>query len=331
MSARAPQSVLIVNLKSLPTWHLDLAEGFVAHGVDAGVFLTAPHTLCERIDKSLRARKWFDSAPVLERLVDTCRRGRPDLIIFLGLFVLPRAVVEALETGLDYRPRLSTWVCDCFTEPPFADWVPADHAFYFDTFMEGVLPRYYDDAARTSYLPLAASPRRYRPLDDAGPQSQRLLFVGNVSPDRREFLDAIAPELEVDVHGPNDPSRRSARRRKLDSETINRLYNRHRFVLNVNQRPNTINGANLRVFEATAAGSVLLTEACADLPALFEPGAELVTYDGPADLASTYRELVGDPARCAAIAAAGRRRQLAEHGFEHRAAAMLATLGDAPR
>ena len=136
------------------------------------------------------------------------------------------------------------------------------------------------DASATTFLPLAANPARYRPLD-LGTPDDRLVFVGNVSSNRAAWLAQIEPRIEVDVHGPNSGRNRFNRRKKLTSETINEIYNRHRVVLNINQSPNTEYGANLRSFEVTAAGAVLLTQANADLERHYVPGTEVLAARFP--------------------------------------------------
>jgi hypothetical protein len=325
MSRSGIASVLVVNLKSLPTWHLDVAEGFESCGVQARTFVTTPQTLAERTERALRRRKWYDSPLVLERLIATCRSVRPTMILFLGMFVLPEAVVIALRHRLPHPPLLAGWVCDCFREPQFEPWLPAEHVFYFDTFMETVLPGYYPDRSRMSFLPLAANPARYRPLTVTARRNE-LLFVGNVSPDRRAMLAALAAHVPLCVHGPNAAASGFNRRRKLTAEAINGLYNAHRIVLNINQAGHTEWGANLRVFEATASGALVLTQDCPDLVRHFEPGRELLAYTSPADLIAQYRDFIAAPARCAAVAGAGMRRALADHTFVARATTMLAAL-----
>ena len=315
------ERVLITNLKSLPAWHLDLAAAFEAAGIETEVYLTTPQSLAERFEKSVRGRKWFESGASHRRLLEQCRRLKPQVILFLGMFVLPRATVEAIRS-LATQPLLCGWVCDCFRESQFAEYEPADHVFYFDTFLETILPNYYADSSRMSYLPLAANPDRYLPRDSVD-RNDALLFVGNVSANRQALLDALPSSIDVAIHGPNAADRRGDRRRKLDSAEINELYNAHQVTLNINQSPNTEHGANLRVFEATAAGTTLLTQACDDLTALYEPDSELVTWSNVDELAAGYARLRDDRALAARIAEAGRKRTLAEHTFRHRADSMM--------
>lgn len=316
---------MVVNLKSLPTWHIDVAAGFNAVGVSATTFLVQPQTLAERMEKTMIGTRWSASPRVLARLASDARRTRPEMILFLGLLALPQTVVDALVAGLDYRPLFASWVCDCFTEPQFEHWVAADHVFYFDSFLASVLPRFYPDASRCTFLPLAADPARYRPLGLAA-RKPALAFVGNVSPNRAQLLASIGARIPLAVHGPNADGRRFRRRRKLTSARINQLYNEHELVLNINQAPNTVNGANLRTFEVTAAGACLLTQDSDDLAQHFEPGREVLAYRDENMLIDHYERGRREPAWLAQIAEAGLARVRHEHTFQHRARRLLAAL-----
>jgi spore maturation protein CgeB len=77
---------------------------------------------------------------------------------------------------------------------------------------------------------------------------------------------------------------------------------------------------NMRLFEATGMGALLMTEAARNLPGLFEPGVEVVTYDGLNDLVGKVRHYQAHDDEREAIAAAGRSRTLAEHTYSRRIA-----------
>ena len=82
-----------------------------------------------------------------------------------------------------------------------------------------------------------------------------------------------------------------------------------------------------RDFEVPACGTVYLTSDHPDLHRVYDVGAEIVTYEGVDDCARTIRELLADPARCAAIRLAARARCEREHGWEHRFAQLFAGVG----
>lgn len=77
--------------------------------------------------------------------------------------------------------------------------------------------------------------------------------------------------------------------------------------------------ANMRLFEATAAGSFLLTERWNNVGDYFTPGVEVETFAGAAELLEKARYYLSRPDERRAIAAAGRRRCMEEHGMRKRA------------
>ena len=75
-------------------------------------------------------------------------------------------------------------------------------------------------------------------------------------------------------------------------------------------------------------GACLLTESARNLPGLFEPGVEVVTYDDGDDLVAQCRALLADPDRLEAIAAAGRARTLRDHTYAKRMEQLDALLSE---
>lgn len=83
---------------------------------------------------------------------------------------------------------------------------------------------------------------------------------------------------------------------------------------------------NMRMFETTGAGAVLLTEDAPNLHELFEPGEEVVAYRCAEDLVRIARSLLAEDARLKRIAAAGQRRTLRDHSSAQRATELSALL-----
>lgn len=84
--------------------------------------------------------------------------------------------------------------------------------------------------------------------------------------------------------------------------------------------------ANMRLFEATGVGSCLLTNHRDNLPELFSPDTEVVTYASPAECLEKAQWLLDHPRERADIASAGQRRTLRDHTFKHRAEALDALI-----
>lgn len=76
---------------------------------------------------------------------------------------------------------------------------------------------------------------------------------------------------------------------------------------------------NMRLYEATGCGALMLVDAQRNLGEIFEPGREVVTYSSADECARQVEKYLNDETARAAIAAAGQRRTLTEHVYDNRA------------
>jgi spore maturation protein CgeB len=77
--------------------------------------------------------------------------------------------------------------------------------------------------------------------------------------------------------------------------------------------------SNMRLFEATGVGTCLLTDWKDNLPDIFEPEKEVVTYKSAEECIEKVKWLLDNPHERRAIATAGQKRTLSEHTFTQRA------------
>jgi hypothetical protein len=75
---------------------------------------------------------------------------------------------------------------------------------------------------------------------------------------------------------------------------------------------------NMRMYEATGCGALLLTDTAPGVEALFQPGVEIETYRSPGELAEKIRWYLARPAEREAIARRGQEACLARHGYAKR-------------
>jgi len=155
-----------------------------------------------------------------------------------------------------------------------------------------------------------------------------LTFVGSLAPvhsSRRAFLEelaALVPELRIWSH---DPIPRSS---PLYERNGGPAWGRRMYEILRGSRA-TVNhhgdippyANNLRLYEATGVGTVLLTDAKPNLAELFTPGTEVLTFDSARECADRYLALSDDDRD--AVAAAGQRRTLAEHSYTQRVEELL--------
>jgi spore maturation protein CgeB len=76
---------------------------------------------------------------------------------------------------------------------------------------------------------------------------------------------------------------------------------------------------NMRMFESTGMGALLLTDATKKLDRLFIENQELLTYSSPIEAAGVIPEVLKDLDRLESVANSGQRRTHAEHTYANRA------------
>lgn len=84
---------------------------------------------------------------------------------------------------------------------------------------------------------------------------------------------------------------------------------------------------NLRLFEATGSGAMLLTDEKPNLAELFRPGSEAIAYRDAEQCVDHIRHFLAHDAARATIARAGQARTLADHSFENRMRELIEIIG----
>lgn len=201
----------------------------------------------------------------------------------------------------------------------------------------GVLEGRYDSpGARPLYCSVDAD--LYRPV----PAEARwdLSYLGTYSPDRQPVLERLliesarrAPSLRFAVAGPQYPDdiRWPANVERIEHvppTDHSGFYAASRYTLNVTRSDMVRAGwsPSVRLFEAGACGTAVISDRWDGLDALFEPGREIVLADGWDAVVQTLMEPEADRRR---RAEAMRRRVLAEHTCDHRAAELEQWIGEA--
>jgi hypothetical protein len=166
----------------------------------------------------------------------------------------------------------------------------------------------------------------------AAPDAERLhpvSFVGTIHSERVhhggvQLLERLSSDVnlelwgQVDANLPRSSPIRSRYRGQAWGMDMFRVLAQSRIA--VNRHGDVADGyaANMRMFEATGVGALLVTESATNLPDFFEPGREVVVYDGVDDLVEKIRHFLAHDAERRRIAAAGQRRTLTEHTYGHR-------------
>ncbi|MEW6660615.1 MAG: glycosyltransferase [Thermodesulfobacteriota bacterium] len=156
-------------------------------------------------------------------------------------------------------------------------------------------------------------------FDHSLPRTFDIAFVGRLDQrrKRRLILEALQSRFAVRIWG-------DRRDNEIKNQEMGRIYSQARLVVN-----ESIQGeVNLRVFEALAAGAMLLTEDVGpNLQGLFTPGEDLITY-GPQDLLEKAAYFLNHEGERRAIAKKGRERVCTQHDTLARARQFLDYLGE---
>jgi hypothetical protein len=185
--------------------------------------------------------------------------------------------------------------------------------------------RFRRAGVRSEYFNLGFEPRVLERLQRG--DKHDVVFVGGLSPRhaaRTEWLEAIARAVPLKWWGygveslsPNSPLRRMHQGEAWGLDMYNIFYN-SRIVLNHHIDEAEDNANNMRLYEATGTGAMLLTDAKKNLGDLFVPDREVVAYNDAADCAEKVRYFLAHEDERAAIALGGQQRTLSSHTYLRR-------------
>jgi spore maturation protein CgeB len=162
------------------------------------------------------------------------------------------------------------------------------------------------------------------------------VFVGALSRTRHNtgntLLERAARRVPIDFWGyrlagwpPSSPVRTRYHGEAWGLDMYRVLYE-SRIALNRHIAAAAQFANNMRLFESTGVGTLLLTDEKENLPQLFEPGREVVTYRGEGELVERVEHFLEHEDERAAIARAGQERTLREHTYEQRMRELLEIL-----
>jgi spore maturation protein CgeB len=180
---------------------------------------------------------------------------------------------------------------------------------------------------------LAFEPSILEKLGPPPPRDVDVSFVGSLSQvhtGRIQLLENIARHVPLKVWGngietlPASSQLHACYQGEAWGRDMYEVLRRSRITLNSHLDLAGEWANNMRLYEATGMGAMLLTDAKRNLAEIFVPGAEVATYrDQEECVAQIRRYLADEPAR-AAIAAAGQAKAIAVQNYAGRTAEIAA-------
>jgi hypothetical protein len=181
-------------------------------------------------------------------------------------------------------------------------------------------------AVPTEFLGIGFDDRVLARIED--PPRHDVVFVGQLGGTSHRRANAViesaARDVAIDVWGPGVeewPPRSPFRLRHHGTAWGMEMYailGGARIAVNRHIDAAAGHANNMRLFEATGVGTLLLTDRLDGLSKLFVPDREVVTYADAGELVEKARWYLAHEDARAAIAAAGQARTLRDHGYESR-------------
>jgi spore maturation protein CgeB len=191
---------------------------------------------------------------------------------------------------------------------------------------------------RSEYLRIGFDPRVLDRLEQTDARRARLgaVFVGALNRTQHRSgnatLERAAQRVPIDFWGyggrmwPKGSAIRAGYHGEAWGLDMFRVLYESRIAVNRHIDAAERSANNMRLYEATGVGTLLVTDAKDNLGELFEPGREVVTYSDEDELVETIRYYLGHEEERAAIALAGHERTLREHSYADRMRELLEIL-----
>jgi spore maturation protein CgeB len=299
---------------SVVHWAEDSMAAFRAAGHDVRFGITRDPRLGRPIERLLPRAAWLTRA---------IRRFAPGLILAVGPYHMPLPILRQVA-ALPNRPPFLGWVGDTFSVANGPAAALLDAVAYTDSGLLAAHQR-FDWSTPAIYLPHAANPRLDRGVADPDSRHREMVFVANPTPHRRELISQLRTRMRLFGIGWTrlPPADHEIHPRHVGIDELAAIYRAPLAVLNIRNENNVLAGLNQRHFDPYLAATPVVSDDQADLPRCFEPGIEALVYRDAAELNDVYARLRREPDLAVRVGAAGRRRVLAEHTYEHRLAALL--------
>lgn len=298
------------------------------------------HELVVNCDPLQRA--WAREHRLRPRILPPLRRSRPqawlverqaaayepDVVYVQDLAALPDATLERL------RKTARLLVGQLGTNPP-----PLERLRRFDlvcTSFPHYVERLRDAGIATEYLGIAFDPRVLDRIGDEERASDGAVFVGTLARNQWQVsnvtLERAARRAPIELWGlrvddwPEDSPFRTRWRGEAWGIDMYRVLARSRIAVNRHGDVAEDNANNMRLYEATGVGTLLLTDRKQNLGELFAVGREVEDYETEDELVEKIAHYLSHEDERAAVAAAGQQRTLSDHTYRQRMAELAGIL-----
>ena len=276
------------------------------------VFNCAPLQIAWAKEHCVQAASLFD---ILEAQV---RYYSPDVLY----------IQDMHSFGQEHLERLRKWVKLIVGQiaSPVGENIPLQMYDLVISCCPHFVTRFREQGVRAEYQPLAFAPRLLR--DVSVPEKDiEISFVGGISgmhSKGNHFLSTCASLMRLDIWGyggdsiPQGHPLGRYHHGPVFGLDYFRILARSKMTLNRHIDIAENYACNMRMYEATGVGALLITDMKSNLGKLFEIGKEVVAYSSPEEAVDIIKYLTENPRIVEQIAAAGQARTLRDHTYSKR-------------
>ena len=255
---------------------------------------------------------------LLDIAIEQIRRRRPEVLYLQDLGLATKEFLACI------RPYV-TLIVGQIASPVPAQAELKEFDLIFSSF-----PHFVEEFRRQGitayYQPLAFEPRIARTIAPSD-RSHTVTFVGGLSASHKErqlFVASLAKLVPLECWGYGGDTLRASgiEQTRLHGEVwgadMFSTLRRSRITINHHIDVAQTNANNMRLFEATGCGALLVTDYKDNLEELFKIGEEIIAYRSLDECAALVRYYIAHPEEARAIAERGQARTFHDHTYAKR-------------
>lgn len=261
------------------------------------------------------------SAPDSELVIEQIRRAKPYVVYIQDMNDTSRDFLQAIRpfvrmiAGQIATPVVRQIPFDCY------DVIFSSFPHYVSKFRPAGLTSYYQ--------PLAFDPRVLERITvpDYRERSIGCSFVGGISAlhvESYRLLEMLAEKTPIEFWGygaetlPADSRVHARHHGEAWGKEMFQVIGQSRITINRHGEVAENYANNMRLFEATGCGALLITDYKDNLNDLFQIGTEIVAFRSPEECAALVNYYLAHPDEAEVIAKAGQARTLRDHTYAKR-------------
>ena len=276
---------------------------------------------------------WLYNRTLLQKiLMLQIKEYKPDYVYCVNINILNEQIIKNIKsTGTTVIGQIASPL------PPKRFFMKYDHIF---SAHPGQVATFNSLGVSSSWLPLAFDRTHYDSAPKLGwPERKRdVTFVGTFGRHQRNtapLMKAIAaeiPGLEIFTFAKPSRMKKMGLERNHKGSAwgpeMHRILAESKIVINRHGKVADGFAVNYRLFEGTGMGALVVTEESRNMPDLFDPSQEVITYSSIDDAVRKIKSALESPHTSEEVAKKGQHRTLTTHTFANRAKQVVETLGN---